>query len=48
MLAREGGAGGDKIGGGAREDDPVAIAGGEVDASVRVRHYRLVMLDHVR
>ena len=48
MLAGQGGAGGDKIGGGALEDDLAAVvagAGAEVDDPVGVRHDRLVMLD---
>src|SRR5216683_3271999 len=48
VLAGEGGAGGDEVGGGALEDDPAAIvagAGAEVDDPVGVRHDRLVVLD---
>ena len=49
MLAGEGGAGGDQIGGRALEDDPASVvagAGAEVDDPVRVGHDRLVVLDH--
>src|SRR5664279_5706050 len=48
VLAGEGGAGGDELGGGALEDDPatvVAGAGAEVDDPVGVRHDRLVVRD---
>jgi hypothetical protein len=48
VLAGEGGAGGDEVGGGALEDDPAAVvagAGAEVDDPVGVRHDRLVVLD---
>src|ERR1700710_2912350 len=48
VLAGEGGAGGDEVGGCALEDDPAAVvagAGAEVDDPVGVRHDRLVMLD---
>ena len=48
MLAGEGGAGGDEVGGRALEDDPAAVvagAGAEVDDPVGVRHDRLVVLD---
>src|SRR5215218_2816130 len=48
VLAGEGGAGGDEVGGGAREDDPAAVvagAGAEVDEPIGVRHDRLVVLD---
>ena len=48
MLAGEGGAGGDEVGGCALEDDPAAVvagAGAEVDDPVGVRHDRLVVLD---
>src|ERR687897_3364528 len=48
VLAGEGGAGGDEVGGGALEDDPAAVvagAGTEVDDPVGVRHDRLVVLD---
>src|SRR6266436_8582104 len=48
VLAGEGGAGGDEVGGRALEDDPAAVvagAGAEVDDPVGVRHDRLVMLD---
>ncbi len=47
MLAGEGGAGGDEVGGGALEDDLAAVmagAGAEVDDPVGVRHDRLVVL----
>ena len=49
MLAGEGGAGGDEVGGRALEDDPAAVvagAGAEVDDPVGVRHHRLVVRDH--
>src|SRR5271166_3422665 len=48
VLAGEGGAGGDEVGGGALEDDLAAVvagAGAEVDDPVGVRHDRLVVLD---
>src|ERR671934_986870 len=48
VLAGEGGAGGDEVGGGGLEDDPAAVvagAGAEVDDPVGVRHDRLVVLD---
>ena len=48
VLAGEGGAGGDEVGGGALEDDPAAVvagAGAEVDDPVGVRHDRLVVRD---
>ena len=48
MLAGEGGARGDEVGGRALEDDPAAVvagAGAEVDDPVGVRHDRLVVLD---
>ena len=48
VLAGEGGAGGDEVGGRALEDDPAAVvagAGAEVDDPVGVRHDRLVVLD---
>src|SRR5438046_10432710 len=48
VLAGEGGAGGDEVGGCALEDDPAAAAAGagsEVDDPVGVRHDRLVVLD---
>ena len=48
VLAGEGGAGGDEVGGCALEDDPAAVvagAGAEVDDPVGVRHDRLVVLD---
>src|ERR1700724_2539752 len=48
VLAGEGGAGGDEVGGPALEDDPAAVvagAGAEVDDPVGVRHDRLVVLD---
>src|SRR5437868_10768857 len=48
VLAGEGGAGGDQVGGCALEDDPAAVmagAGAEVDDPVGMRHDRLVMLD---
>ena len=48
MLASEGGAGGDEVGGCALEDDPAAVVTGaraEVDDPVGVRHHRLVVLD---
>ena len=48
MLAGEGGARGDEVGGRALEDDPAAVvagAGAQVDDPVRVRHNRLVVLD---
>src|SRR4051794_8095927 len=48
VLAGEGGAGRDEVGGGALEDDPAAVvagAGAEVDDPVGVRHDRLVVLD---
>ena len=41
--------GGDEIGGRPLEHDPAAVvagAGAEVDDPVRVRHHRLVVLDH--
>src|SRR5215208_713664 len=48
VLAGEGGAGGDEVGGCALEDDPAALvagAGAEVDDPVGVRHDGLVVLD---
>jgi hypothetical protein len=48
VLAGEGGAGSDEVGGCALEDDPAAVvagAGAEVDDPVGVRHDRLVVLD---
>jgi hypothetical protein len=48
VLAGEGGAGRDEVGGCALEDDPAAVvagAGAEVDDPVSVRHDRLVVLD---
>src|SRR5487761_1636790 len=48
VLACEGGADGDEVGGRALEDDPAAVvagAGAEVDDPVGVRHDRLVVLD---
>src|SRR5665809_117530 len=48
VLAGEGGAGGDEVGGCALEDDPAAVvagAGAEVDDPVGVRHDRLVVRD---
>src|SRR6266566_433384 len=48
VLAGEGGASGDEVGGCALEDDPAAVVAGpraEVDDPVGVRHDRLVMLD---
>src|SRR5215211_3584323 len=48
VLAGEGGAGGDEVGGCAVEDDPAAVvagAGAEVDDPVGVRHDRQVVLD---
>ena len=48
VLAGEGGAGGDEVGGCALEDDPAAVvarAGAQVDDPVGVRHDRLVVLD---
>ena len=48
MLAREGGAPSDEVGGCALEDDAAAVvagAGAEVDDPVGVRHDRLVVLD---
>jgi hypothetical protein len=48
VLAGEGGADGDEVGGCALEDDPAAVvagAGAEVDDPVDVRHDRLVVLD---
>src|ERR1700738_3805282 len=48
VLAGEGGAGGDEVGGCALEDDPAAVvagAGAEVDDPVGVRHDPLVVLD---
>ncbi len=48
VLASEGGAGGDEVGGCTFEDDPAAVvagAGAEVDDPVGVRHDRLVVLD---
>jgi hypothetical protein len=48
VLAGEGGAGCDEVGGCALEDDPAAVvasAGTEVDDPVGVRHDRLVVLD---
>src|SRR5579871_5455852 len=48
VLAGNGGAGGDEVGGRALEDDPAAVvagAGAEVDDPVGVRHDRLVVLD---
>ncbi len=49
VLAGEGRAGGDQVGGRALEDDPAAVvagAGAEVDDPVGVRHDGLVVLDH--
>ena len=49
VLAGEGGAGGDELGGGALEDDLAAVvagAGPEVDDPVGVRHHGLVVCDH--
>ena len=48
VLAGEGRAGGDQVGGCALEDDPAAVvagAGTEVDDPVRVGHDRLVVGD---
>ena len=48
MLAGEGGAGGDEVGGCALEDDPatvVASAGAELDDPVGLRHDPLVVRD---
>ncbi|GMA87467.1 hypothetical protein GCM10025868_27170 [Angustibacter aerolatus] len=48
VLAGEGRAVGDQVGGGALEDDAAAVvpgAGAEVDDPVGVRHHRLVVLD---
>src|SRR5688500_12128477 len=48
VLAGEGGAGGDEVGGGAFEHDPATVvpgAGTEVDDPVRVCHDRQVVLD---
>src|SRR5918998_984317 len=48
VLAGEGGAAGDEVGGCALEDDPAAVVGGagaEVDDPVGVPHDRLVVLD---
>ncbi len=48
VLAREGRAGGDEVGGCALENNPAAVVAGaraEVDEPVGVRHDRLVMLD---
>jgi hypothetical protein len=48
VLAGEGGAGGDEVGGCALEDDPAAVvagAGAEIDDPVGVRHDPLVVLD---
>src|ERR671913_91283 len=48
VLAGEGRAGGDEVGGGALEDDPAAVvagAGAEGDDPVGVRPGRLVVLD---
>src|SRR5437879_13928345 len=48
VLAGEGGAGGDEVGGCALEDDPSAIvagAGAEVDDPVGVRHDRRAVRD---
>ncbi|MDN5697717.1 MAG: hypothetical protein L0G70_07050 [Rubrobacter sp.] len=45
MLTSEGGAGGDKVGGLALEDDPATVvtkAGAVVDDPIGVRHDRLV------
>src|SRR5439155_8477269 len=50
VLAGEGGAAGDELGGRALEDDPTAVvagAGAEVDDPVGVRHHRLVVRDDV-
>ena len=49
VLASEGRAGGDEVGGRAHEDELAAVvagAGAEVDDPVGVRHDRLVVLDH--
>src|SRR3984893_4480889 len=49
VLAGEGGAVGDEVGGRALENDPAAVAAGagaEVDDPVGVRHDRLVVLDN--
>src|SRR6204780_292311 len=46
VLAGDGGAGGDELGGRALEDDPAAVvagAGAEIDDPVGVRHHSLVM-----
>src|SRR6266702_8911337 len=48
VLAGEGGAGGDEVGGCDLEDDPAAVvagAGAEVDDPVGARHDRLVVRD---
>src|SRR5262249_44462714 len=48
VLAGEGGAGGDEVGGRALEDDAAAVgpgAGAAGDDPVGVRHHRLVVLD---
>jgi hypothetical protein len=48
VLAGEGGAGRDQVGGRALEDDPAAVVAGpraQVDDPVGVRHDRLVVLD---
>src|SRR5712692_7612990 len=48
VLAGEGGAGGDEVGGSALEDDPAAVvagAGAQVDDPVGMRHDRLMVLD---
>ena len=48
MLAGEGGAGADQVGGRALENDPAAVLAGartEVDDPVGVRHDRLMVLD---
>src|ERR1700689_36584 len=48
VLAGDGGAGGDELGGRALEDDPAAVvagAGAEIDDSVGVRHHSLVVLN---
>src|SRR6266567_2530523 len=49
VLAGEGGAGGDEVGGCALEDDPAAVvagAGAEVDDPVGARHDRLLVRDN--
>jgi N utilization substance protein B len=49
VLAGDGGAGGDEVGGGALEDDPAAVvagAGAEVEDPVGVRHDGEMVLDH--